>query len=292
MKTPSRALLVTTLLCGTALTAPTATATAAAGEEDRLQYVALGDSFAAAPLVRPVDPADPKCLRSLADYPHVAADALGADLTDVTCSGATADDFTTSQHAGTAPQYDALSAETDLVSITIGANDSALSALTVSCLNALPQPLGKSCATANTRGGTDRYGKAIDAWAPKFDTALDTVRQRAPHAKVFVVGYGKYFRDGGCFPRQPYWGQDADYIQAKIDQVGGVLRSAAARHGATFVDAKELGTGHDSCAPAADRYIEGTVSTRDAAPLHPNAAGSRAYGQALADAVEADTSSR
>ncbi|MGW5861655.1 SGNH/GDSL hydrolase family protein [Streptomyces sp. NPDC055239] len=284
MRTPLRALLVTTLLCGTALAAPAATA----AEKDRLQYVALGDSFAAAPLVRPADPANPKCVRSLADYPHIAAGELGADLTDVSCSGATADDFTGPQYPGTAPQYDALSAETDLVSITIGANDNALSNLPTGCVNLLPKPLGKSCAAANTQGATDRYGTAIDAWAPKFDVVLDTIHQRAPNAKVFVVGYGKYFRTGGCFPRQPYWGQDADYIQAKIDQLGGALRTAAARHGATFVDTKDLGTGHDSCAPAADRYIEGAVSTTDAVPLHPNAAGSRAYGRALAEVVRAD----
>ncbi|WP_409055324.1 SGNH/GDSL hydrolase family protein [Streptomyces sp. SYP-A7185] len=281
MRTPLRTLLVTGLLCATALAAPPAVA----AEGDRLHYVALGDSFAAAPLVRPADPADPKCVRSLADYPHVAAGALGATLTDVSCSGATADDFTAPQHSGTAPQYDALSAETDLVSVTIGANDVALSRLTVDCLNALPQPLGKSCAAAGTEGGTDRYGTAIDTWAPTFDAVLDAIHRRAPNARVYVVGYGQYFRAGGCFPRQPYWGQDADYIQAKVDQLGTALRTAAARHGATFVDTGALGAGHDSCAEPADRYIEGALSARDAFPLHPTAAGSRAYGRALADAV-------
>ncbi|MGW0908675.1 SGNH/GDSL hydrolase family protein [Streptomyces sp. NPDC002853] len=281
MRTPLGTLLATTLICGTALAAPPATA----AQADRLQYVALGDSYAAAPLVRPADPSDPKCVRSLADYPHLAAGILGADLTDVSCSGATADDFTHAQHPGTAPQYDALSTETDLVSITIGANDNALSELPVDCLNLLPKPLGKSCAQANTEGGTDRYGAAIDAWAPTFDVVLDTIRQRAPNARVFVVGYGMYFRAGGCFPLQPYWGQDADYIQAKIDQLGSTLRTAAEQHGATFVDTKALGTGHDSCATPADRYIAGALSLRDAFPLHPTAAGSRAYGRALADAA-------
>lgn len=244
MKTPLRALLVTTLLCGSVLAAPAATAT----EGDRLKYVAL-----AAPLVRPADPADPKCIRSLADYPHVAAAALGAVLTDVTCSGATSADFSAPQFDGTAPQYDALSADTDLVSITVGANDSALFGLPTGCVNTLPRPFGKSCAAANTEGGADRYGTAIDAWAPKFDAVLDTVHRRAPHARVFVVGYGAYFRAGGCFPFQPYWGQDADYIQAKFDQLGGVLRAAGARHGAAFVDTRTPGAGHDSCAAAADR---------------------------------------
>ncbi|MFF1695405.1 hypothetical protein ACFVXC_17495 [Streptomyces sp. NPDC058257] len=44
--------------------------------------------------------------------------------------------------------------------------------------------------------------------------------------------------------------------------------------------------------PAVDRYIEGAVSSTDAFPPHPNAAGSRAYGRALADAVRVDASHR
>uniref|UniRef100_UPI0034DF4D72 GDSL-type esterase/lipase family protein n=1 Tax=Streptomyces flavofungini TaxID=68200 RepID=UPI0034DF4D72 len=136
---------------------------------------------------------------------------------------------------------------------------------------------------------TDKYAEAIAAWAPQFDTVLDTIHRRAPHARVFVVSYGKYFRPGGCFPRQPYWGEDADYIQARIDQLNTVLRTAARRDGSGFVDTNAIGAGHDSCADPADRFIEGAISTRDAFPLHPNGPGSRAYGTALATAVRAET---
>ncbi|MEU3660275.1 SGNH/GDSL hydrolase family protein [Streptomyces sp. NPDC032940] len=259
----------------------------AASADDPLRYVALGDSYASAPLVRPADPADPACLRSLADYPRVAAEALHATLTDVSCSGAAVGHLSTAQHRGTAPQYDALTPDTDVVSITIGGNDSELFQAALDCVNVLPPPHGTSCAEKDTAGGTDRLRARIDAWAPAFAGVLDEIARRAPHAGVFVVGYGNYLRPDGCHPDQPYWKQDANHLQGAINHLSAVLERTAKEHGAVFVDTYTLGIGHDACAARADRYIEGVVPARPAAPLHPNAAGSRAVGHALADAVRA-----
>lgn len=289
MKTTLRLVLATALFTG-ALSA-TAQATAAPAAREPLRYVALGDSYAAAPLVPPADPTGPVCLRSLAGYPRVAAEALGAKLTDVSCSAATVGHLRTSQYPGTAPQYDALAPGTDIVSVTLGGNDTGLFGLALNCVNILPEPHGTSCALENTAGGTDRVRARIDAWAPAFATALEEIARRAPRAEVFVVGYGNYFRPGGCYPVQPFWDRDADYLQGVIDHLGAVLRQAAEEHGATFVDTYTLGTGHDTCAAPADRYIEGLVPTREAMPLHPNASGARAVGRALAAAVRA-TSTR
>ncbi|MER7489891.1 SGNH/GDSL hydrolase family protein [Streptomyces sp. NPDC126497] len=289
MRTPLR-LITATALCAGTLSA-TAPVTAAVDTAEPSRYVALGDSYAAAPLVPPADPAAPACLRSLADYPHIAARALGAALSDVSCSAATVDHLSTSQHPGTAPQYDALTPDTDVVSVTIGANDNGLFAEALNCVNILPPPHGASCAEENTAGGTDRLGDRIDAWAPVFATVLDEIARRAPSAEVFVVGYGNYIRPGGCHPAQPFWKQDADHLQGTVNHLNAVLRQAAEEHGAVFVDTYTPGIGHDICAAPADRYIEGPVPTRAAMPLHPNATGARAAGESLAAAARA-TSTR
>jgi lysophospholipase L1-like esterase len=265
--------------------ATTLVAPAAAETAERIDYVALGDSFAAAPLVPPTDPSNLLCLRSLADYPHIAAKAMGATLTDVSCSGATADHFTARQHSGTKPQFDALTEDTDVVSVTIGGNDTGLVSTALGCVNLLPKPIGRSCAATNTKDGVDTVKASIDAWTPKFATALNQVRRRAPHAKVFVIGYGNYIRTGGCFPTQPIWDVDATYIQGAVDHLSTALRTTARQHGATFVDTYSLGIGHDACAAPADRYTEGLIPTHVAAPLHPNANGSKAIGRALAAAA-------
>ncbi|WP_216353437.1 SGNH/GDSL hydrolase family protein [Streptomyces sp. JHA26] len=284
MKTALRMLLTVVLSAGVAsATAPVTAASAA----DPLQYVALGDSYAAAPLVPPTDPHDPACLRSLAGYPRIAAEALGAKLTDVSCSAATTAHLSTAQYPGTAPQYAALTPDTDIVSITIGGNDTDLFGEALKCINVLPPPHGTSCAEENAAGGTDRIRARIDAWAPTFATALDGIARRAPHAEIFVVGYGNYLRPDGCYPTQPYWKQDANHLQGAINHLGAVLKQTAEAHGAVFVDTYTPGIGHDICADPADRYFEGLLPTRPAAPLHPNASGARAIGNALAAAVRA-----
>lgn len=89
-----------------------------------LRYVALGDSYSAASGVLPVDLSAPQCLRSTRNYPRVIAGATGAQLRDVTCGAAETNDFFESQYPGTAPQLDAVQADTQLVTMTIGGNDS------------------------------------------------------------------------------------------------------------------------------------------------------------------------
>src|SRR5690349_615175 len=121
-------------------------------QADTLDYVALGDSAAAGPLIPNQDPAL-WCLRSDRNYPQVAAEILGARLTDVTCSGAKTDDFAGRQFGFVAPQYDALKSTTDLVSITIGGNDVGLVQTALGCINLLPEPVGLSCRDRLTAGG-------------------------------------------------------------------------------------------------------------------------------------------
>ena len=262
-----------------ALVAGTTTAQA-----DTLEYVALGDSAAAGPLIPNQDPAL-WCLRSDRDYPRVAAELLGATLTDVTCSGATTDHFAGRQFGFVEPQYDALKPTTDLVSITIGGNDVGLVQTALSCINLLPEPVGLSCKDRLTAGG-DQTAKDIAEWAPEFGAALDEVKRRSPHAKILVTGYGTYIRPGGCHPVQPIWARDADYLQGSVNLLSATAKAEAEKRGATYVDLAAVSVGHDTCAAPADRYLEGLIPTTIAAPLHPNAAGMKAFGTVVATAAQ------
>src|SRR5262245_50036137 len=84
-------------------------------------YVALGSSFASGPGVpeRIKDSPFP-CMRSDHDYPHQLAARRNLSLADVTCSGATTHDILDHSQFFTRPQIQAVSAETELVTITIG----------------------------------------------------------------------------------------------------------------------------------------------------------------------------
>src|SRR5262245_26710201 len=60
-------------------------------------YVALGDSYAAGPLI-PNRVLPLGCLKSDHNYPHVAAPGIGLTLRDASCSGAETVDMTNPQN--------------------------------------------------------------------------------------------------------------------------------------------------------------------------------------------------
>lgn len=277
-------MLVRRLSLALAVTAATLAVGMPAMADDTIDYVALGDSAAAGPLI-PNQDINLACLRSDNNYPAVAAKALGARLTDVSCSGAKITDFTGRQFGFLPPQYDALNSGTDLVTLTIGGNDIGLVQAALSCVNLLPEPFGFSCADRFNAGGKDSLGAAIAAWAPQVGQALDAIRAKAPNAKIVVAGYGTYIQRDGCYPVQPIWARDANYIQASVDKLSAALRDQAASRGATFVDIAAVSAGHDTCAAPTKRYLEGLIPTTAAAPLHPNAQGMAAFGAAVAAAV-------
>jgi lysophospholipase L1-like esterase len=254
----------------------------AAAAADPINYVALGDSYAAGPGILPIDP-NLACQRSERNYPNVAAAMLGAELNDVTCSGATVDDLTTNQSPTIPPQLNALTPDTDLVSLTIGGNDVGLIQLALSCVNLLPEPIGVSCARQNTAGGTDLVSERIAQVAPTIGAAIDAIKQRSPQAKVLLVGYGIYLRPNGCYPITPLFRTDANYIQAKVNELVDATAAQAAAHGATFVDTRV--PGHDACSPPAQKWLEGFIPTSVATPLHPNANGMDAFGAMVAAAA-------
>lgn len=260
------------VLAGPALAAPVS----ASGE---VVYVAMGDSFAAGSGIAPV--VEPQvCSRSGVNYPSLVARELGvATFRDVTCGAARSVDFAAPQRGifggSAAPQYDALTADTTLVTVGIGGNDIGLVQLAAGCINLAVEPRGQSCADRNTAGGRDVFAEKIDAFAGTYGTVIEEIRARAPHAEIVLVGYPTAFRPGGCPDVHPVWARDADYVQARIDQLDAVMAEAAAAHGARYVDLKESTRDHDACAVPGQRWMEALVPVEPGAtvPMHPNAAG-------------------
>ncbi len=273
-----------------AVTVGTGTGVAAAAPPEPgpgVEYVALGDSFAAGPLILPQETGGP-CFRSSVNYPHLLARALDAQVfRDVTCSGATtANVLTTPQPSGfpgVAPvpvQLDAVTSTTTLVTLSIGANDADLVDIVSGCLSLLP--LGPSCRTTLTAGGVDRGAEAVDAVAPRIAATLDAVRARAPQARVLITSYANYIRPGGCYPVQPIRGEDADYVQGLVGRLGALTRAVAADHGAEYVDLIGPGAGHDGCALLRNWVTFVTPGvTLGLVPLHPTALGERNFARII-----------
>jgi lysophospholipase L1-like esterase len=237
--------------------------------------VALGDSYSAASGVLPPDPAAaPQCLRSLLNYPHVIAGQTGAQLTDVTCGGAETGDFFTSQYSGVAPQLDAVTKDTRLVTMTIGGNDSGVFINTIlSCGAAGLSTLGQGSPCK------DRYGSSFEdtirtTTYPSLVSALRAVRAKAPRAKVGILGYPWIMpATGGCYPTMPVAQGDVPYVRGIQATLNDAVRRAAAATGVTYVDLNTVSNNHDACRPIGVRWVEPVVAGTNPVIVHPNALG-------------------
>jgi lysophospholipase L1-like esterase len=262
----------------------------AAGAAQR--YVALGDSYAAGPMI-PEQRTDPSgCGRSTHNYPALVAAALGvANFTDVTCSGARTDQMTAAQQAplaggGTNPsQFGALASDTDLVTVTIGGNDLDLGEIFHTCSQlSATDPMGDPCRRQATAGGVDRYAQRIAAVGSKVAGVLDGIRQRSPAATVLLVGYLRILPPAvGCYPLFPIAHGDVPYLDGVQQQLSAMLADQARNHGAVFVDSYAGSLHHDLCQPPGIKWVEGNVPTSPAYPMHPNVRGMRAVAALTLD---------
>jgi lysophospholipase L1-like esterase len=252
--------------------------------ESPLRYVALGDSYSAASGVLPLDPAaPPSCLRSTRSYAHVVAARTSARLTDVTCGAAQTKDYFTSQSPGVAPQLDALSGDTELVTMTIGGNDgNTFIGSILSCGAAGLSTLGQGSPCR------DRYGSSFadairTSTYPALVRTLQAVHAKSPAADVAILGYPWILpATVGCFDKMPIATGDVPYLRGIQATLNDAVRRAAAATGSTYVDLAGVSEGHDACQPIGVRWVEPVLQGTNPVVVHPNALGeSRMAAQTL-----------
>ena len=260
-----------TLLAALSLVSTASVAHAA----DPLSYVALGDSYSAASGVQPTDPtASLLCLRSTRNYPHVIAAATGAQFVDVTCGAAETKHFTTSQYPGVPPQVDALGTSTDLVTMTIGGNDSnVFIGAILACGSAGILTLGNGSPCKNLYG-TYFEDTIRNTTYPALVAALRAVRAKAPNADVAILGYPWIVPTTvGCFTKMPIATGDVPYVRSLQATLNDAVKRAAAATGATYVDFSSASNGHDACQASGVRWIEPVLQGTNPVVVHPNALG-------------------
>jgi lysophospholipase L1-like esterase len=287
MRTKTPVVWLVLLILAVTFASPAAAATPANFQH----YVALGDSYAAiADLTRLHG--TPGCFRSTNNYPSRVAASLGlSSFTDASCSSATTANMTTAQFTGLGtnpPQFDSLTADTDLVTVTIGANDLDFLTILGTCATlSVTQPLGNPCQQYYTSGGTDQIAARIDQTAPKISVVLQGIRQHAPKATIIVVGYLPLLpATKGCWPAVPVAAGDAPYAHAIQTKLNNVLATQAAAHGATAVDPSPI-TGHDSCKLPGTRWVEPVIPASPTTPFHPNTTGAQNIAQLVANTINA-----
>ncbi|MFC5251094.1 SGNH/GDSL hydrolase family protein [Streptomyces nigrescens] len=250
---------------------------------DRPEYVALGDSYSAGVFVRPWEERD-GCGRSGRNYPHQVAGQLGFELTDVTCGAAeVVDGVLAPQPASkiygppTIPppggwsdlpaQVDALSPDTDYVTVGIGGNSLGFGSIVKKCLElGVTKPLQlRPCTNHYSNGG------AGEDWLEQRFTQLDTdlarmmtvIHRRAPHARVAVVGYPAIVPDNtGC--NFWHWNQlgsvkkgDMPWLDGLELRLNALLEKHAAYHAASYVDTYGPSAAHGVCESGDAKWMYG-----------------------------------
>ena len=248
----------------------------AAAAPAAVQYVALGDSYAAGQgggaYLNP-------CLQTNESYPEVLDDFEGRIqlLENPTCTGAKTSDVAVTQ-------LPALTSDTRLVTLTVGAANLDLSGVLTACT---PVPTaGCEAAIANALallvvppGGESVLGGLLT------DLYAD-VAERAPRARVMVTGYPLLFSPALSDPNLTIKLQinaAAAALNSTIEQAVSVTNDADVN--IHYVDVTAAFAGHGIggepefinplCGPPCD--------PRDA--FHPNDLGYQAYAHAIAAAL-------
>ncbi|WP_426243906.1 SGNH/GDSL hydrolase family protein [Nocardioides sp. LHG3406-4] len=249
-----------------------------------LRYVALGDSYTAAPLVPPMSMAG-GCLRSERNYPSLVAAALpGVRLADRSCSQADSSHLSSPQDTGRAvvpPQLDAVGPDTDLVTLAMGGNDFDLFGNLMGHCTALRDrdPAGRPCRDAAQQpGGGDVYLEVLPRIRTHLVSAVREIRRRAPDAEVIVVGYPQIVPAHSRCAALPFAAGDVAYARMVNRRLVTTVEEAARRAHATYVDVWKATAGHDICAD--DPWINGARTVFEKAlAYHPFAAEQEAVAE-------------
>src|SRR5581483_131854 len=174
------------------------------------------------------------------------------------------------------PQLDAVGSRTQLVTMTIGGNDNGvfIDAI-IDCGSAGLSTLGRGSPCK------DKYGSSFadtirTKTYPALVKALRAVKQKAPRAKVGILGYPWIMPPRtGCYPRMPVATGDVPYVHHIQWVLNDAIRRAAAATDTTYVNLNKASTGHDACQPIGVRWVEPALGGTNPVIVHPNALGER-----------------
>lgn len=256
------------------------------------EYVALGDSYAAFgdQSIIQTGAAAATCMRSMTNYPTWLATnpSIGA-VTDVSCGGAVTEDISSAQAQNVPPQVDALSSDTDLITLSIGGNDVGFGTI-VGCITRQ----GPFSDLPGTSTCESQIGDMVDAdIAEAFgvdgpvDDVYDTIAGAAPDATVIATQYLPLMPAEGtsCEFTDGLNPADVAWARGVAEAINDAVDVAADRNGHISVLPTDS-VDRSACAAPEVRWTDfrGGLPTM-AAPFHPTKLGQQAMAQAIAAAI-------
>jgi lysophospholipase L1-like esterase len=218
-----------------------------------LNYVAQGDSYASGTGTR--EYYDSGCQRSNHSYAKQLAAQEGMNLSHVACSGARIPDVR-------ANQLGALSAATDVVTISIGGNDAGFSSVITQCAKPWPWTCGTEINNARNFINNTLPGQ--------LNSLYTDIATRAPNAQIIVVGYPRLFNGQECNLLARISSGEQSDLNGVADLLATKTAAAAAAHGFDFVDTRTPFMGHRICDSA--EWLNG-LSNPVGESYHPNQLG-------------------
>ncbi|WP_082115233.1 PxKF domain-containing protein [Lentzea aerocolonigenes] len=268
-------------------------------------YIALGDSYqsgegaGADHYIDGTNTSTNRCHRSDVSYPFLLKGQSGLpnSMKSVACSGAKISNLSGGQN-GERPQYDALSDATSLVTVGIGGNDVDFAETIKACALG-PQfsgdlwRLNQTCHGRFEEKTTDLIKKLNTPDSRTRLTPLQavyrTIKSKAKHARVVVVGYPHLFKpSGNLFGCSLIWRSDQKWIDAKIDQLDEVIRQNALSAGAEYAAGQDTFDEHELCGDG-ESYLNGIVGIGDVESFHPNVKGHQQFAKRILNDMRANS---
>jgi lysophospholipase L1-like esterase len=221
------------------------------------KYVALGDSYSSGTGAGSYGDSG-SCKRSANAYAQLWANANAPSaFAFVACSGAVTGDVL-------AGQISAITSDTELVTISIGGNDAGFADVMTDC------NLGSDQSCVNRNAEAQAFAR--DQLPGRLDGVYTEIRNRAPSARVVVLGYPHIYQlNGDCSVGLSETKRAA--INSSSDVLAEVIAGRAAAFGFTFVDARSAFAGHEICS-AGNWWLHSVTWPIDES-YHPNVAGQR-----------------
>jgi lysophospholipase L1-like esterase len=248
-----RRLLVSAVLVTTFVIVPAAPASA------QYHYAAMGDSYSSGTGTR--EYYNETCERSFFAYPERVY--RGWPLSDGrvslynrTCGGATTDEVIERQ-------VPAIPRHATHISITIGGNDADFGKVI------------RDCIFGGCQRGIDDAQRYIRYTLPnRLGNVYSRIRQRAPFAQVFVIGYPRIFQIRSCNGAPNIETNEQKRLNETAEILAAVTQwmTASAGHAFYFIDSDPAFAGHRVC--SSDEWING-LSDPIGESFHPDRDGHR-----------------
>jgi lysophospholipase L1-like esterase len=184
----------------------------------------------------------------------------------------------TSPEGPNAPQIEAVTPDTSLVTFTVGGNDIGYIATAFAC-----GTRGADC-TVNPA----QLASALSTLEISLTTVVSAIRSRAPEARIVLVTYPRLVPPSTC-PALGYTTQGAQVVGSMGQDLEQVFVEVAKSTHVLLADPYVLGGTHGPCAPTSERWVAGHTVTVGF-PYHPTILGHQEMANLTEQALESGSS--